>query len=626
MSKATKSSRSLRVKVVISLTVVSAVLVAAQLVRVSALAPSRYRTLSRSEDVVSSSLPALRGSILDRNGVALAMAVTRDTITADPLQVTDPQKEAQLLAPLVGQSVPTIKAKLLVAGGYSVIARGIQLAIGAKITTQIDNDALSGIAVTPGEMNVYPEGSLAEPIVGLVSSAGRGEFGLEYQYQKLLAGKDGSISRLEASGGLPLPSSIVSYHRAHAGSSLELSIDGPLQYVAERALSARVAQTRALGGTAVVMDVATGQILAMASVIAPSLPGAKPLANGGQPVDVPRAPVTESWTNQAVSYAYEPGSVAKIATFAAALEDHLITPTSTEMVPAELDIDGSIFHDAWQHPAEIMSMQTILAESSNLGTIEIAKRLGAFRLAASFKRLGWTLPTGLSFPGETNGYMANPVDWSPTAIGSMPIGQDQLVTPLQILDSYNAIANNGVMETPRLVLDTISSTGKKTPIAVRAPHRVMPQKVDDEMRKLLSDVTGPASTAPAASIPGYVVAGKTGTSQKPWKNARGYQPGAYWGTFVGMVPAAHPVLSAIVMIDQPNDVYGGSAAAPVFSEIMRYALARYGVTPTGQVLGNLLPKSGRRELRVTHRFRQVATAPQSREVKVASHALKGAKR
>lgn len=600
MSKKVKR-RSVRVKVVTGLSVAAAVLVGAQLVRVSALAPSRYRALSQSEDIVNSLVPALRGSILDRNGVALAMAVTRDTITADPLQVTNPTKEAQVLAPLVGKATTTVKSELLAGGGYSVIAKGLQLAVGAKIANDVTKGLLTGITVTPGEMDVYPEGSLAEPIVGLVSSAGRGEFGLEYQYQKVLAGKDGSIARVEASGGLPLPSSVVSYHKAHAGASLELSIDGPLQYVAERALAARVSATRALGGTAVVMDVATGQILAMASVIAPSLPGTKSLPEGGQPVDVPRASVTESWTNQAVSYAYEPGSVAKIATFAGALEDDLITPTSTEMVPAELDIDGSIFHDAWQHPAEIMSMQTILAESSNLGTIEIAKRLGATRLAASFKRLGWTLPTGLSFPGETDGYMADPVDWSPTAIGSMPIGQDQLVTPLQILDSYNAIANNGVMETPRLVLDTISPTGKKTQPKVRAPHRVMPEGVDQEMRKLLSDVTGPSSTAPAAAIPGYVVAGKTGTSQKPWKNVRGYQPGAYWGTFVGMVPAEHPVLSAIVMIDQPSDVYGGSASAPVFSQIMRYALSRYGVTPTGKVLGDLLPQVGHHSSKATKR-------------------------
>ncbi len=564
-----------------------------QLLRVTVLASPSYTNLATQEPETTVTLPGLRGSILARNGQVLAMSELRDTILADPLLIKNPLPEAATLAKLLSLPTAQVEHALTVKGGYSVVAQLVTQSIGSKIETMALNGVLPGINVEPGQARYYPAGSLAESVLGRVGANDNGLFGLEYQYQKLLAGKNGYAVEQTATGNLPLPNSIVKKQAPVQGRSLKLTIDPYLQAYAEQAVAGEMQKTNAIGGTAVVMDVATGQILAMVSLSAPPLPGAKPLANGGQPVDVKRALPTQSWINQAVAYSYEPGSVAKIATFTAALQDHLITPTSTEVVPGHLNIGGSIFHDAEPHPTEVLSMGQILAQSSNVGTIEIARRLGPARLLASFQRFGWGEPTGLAFPGETQGYLKPISQWSATAIGSTPIGQDQLVTPLQILDSYNAIANGGVMVAPKLVLGTVGSNGKLSPLSSPAPHRIVPASIDKEMVHLLSGVTGANATAPDATIPGYVVAGKTGTSQKPLHTQAGYQMGAYWGTFVGMVPAQHPVLSAVVMLDQPVPIYGGMTAAPVFSQIMRYALARYGVTPTGTIDTWLLPHTAK---------------------------------
>ncbi|WP_298210648.1 penicillin-binding protein 2 [Ferrimicrobium sp.] len=560
-----------------------------QLLRVTLLASSSYTNLAVQEAETTVTLPGLRGSIVARNGEVLAMSELRDTIIADPLLIKDPAPEAATLAKLLALPATQVESALTVKGGYSVVAQLVHQSVGSRIESMALDGELPGINVTPGQARYYPAGSMAEPVIGRVGADDNGLFGLEYQYQNQLAGKNGYEVERTAAGSLPLPDAVVKRVAPVQGKSLELTIDPDLQEYAEQAVAGEIEKTNAIGGTAVVMDVATGQILAMVSLTAPPLPGAHPLANGAQPVDVTRALPTQSWINQAVAYAYEPGSVAKIATFTAALQDHLITPTSTEVVPGQLDIDGSIFHDAEPHPTEVLSMRQILAQSSNIGTIEIARRLGPARLLASFERFGWGEPTGLAFPGETQGYLKPVSQWSPTAIGSTPIGQDQLVTPLQVLDSYNAIANGGVMVTPKLVLGTVSADGHVVPLQSPAPRRIVPKTVDEEMIQLLSGVTGANATAPDASIPGYLVAGKTGTSQKPLHTQAGYQMGAYWGTFVGMVPAQHPVLSAIVMLDQPVPIYGGMTAAPVFSQIMRYALARYGVSPTGAVESTLLP-------------------------------------
>lgn len=564
--------------------------IAAQLVRLTLDGARPYGELATSETEVRIALPAPRGAILARDGAAFASSIQRDEVIADPYQIHDPLPEAARLASMLGIGTASIRAALTAKGGYAVVDASAPLSVGGRIEQLALDGVLPGITIEPVTERVYPLGDLAEPVIGRVNASGQGAFGLEYQYQSTLAGTPGWLEQRVTAQGAPVPGGVVAEQPARPGTSIELTIDPVLQSDVEQALAAEIERTRALGGVAIVMNPHNGQILAMASLSAPALPGTTSVAGGGQPVDVVRAAPTESWLNNTVAYAYEPGSVAKIATFAAALEAGLITPSSTEVVPNQLVIDGSIFHDAESHPTEVLSMSQILAQSSNVGTIEIAQRLGPARLYASFRRLGWGVASGFSFPGETPGYVKPPQTWSPTAIGSTPIGQDELVTPLEVLDSYNAVANGGRLVTPQLVLGTVDAAGRLRPVPAPSSRQVMPPRVAAELLALFSHVTDAQATAPDAAIPGYLVAGKTGTSHKPFPDAPGYQPGAYWGTFVGLVPAQHPVLSALVMLDQPVPIYGGMTAAPVFAEIMREALARYGVTPAGEVTSSLLTR------------------------------------
>ncbi len=272
-------------------------------------------------------------------------------------------------------------------------------------------------------------------------------------------------------------------------------------------------------------------------------------------------------------------------TFSAALQDGIITPAQVFTVPNTLTIDQWVFHDAESHPTEQLSATQILAQSSNIGTIEIAQLLGKDRLASQIQALGFGQPTGLNYPDESTGLVKrNPATWSASDIGSTPIGQDDAVTPQQVLDMVNTVATGGVYVPPRLVQATVADNGTLTPTGRRASHRALSKEVSDELTTMMEQVVQDG-TAVAAGVPGYNVAGKTGTAQVPGNG--GYIPGAYMATFAGFAPAEDPALSAIVVLDQPQPIYGGTVAAPVFSEVMQYALHRYDIptSPGGGTTG-----------------------------------------
>jgi cell division protein FtsI (penicillin-binding protein 3) len=279
---------------------------------------------------------------------------------------------------------------------------------------------------------------------------------------------------------------------------------------------------------------------------------------------------------------YEPGSVFKLVSFSAALGSGQITPHEVFTVPNDLIIDGWTFHDAESHPTEQLTATQILAQSSNIGTIEIAQTLGKEGLASQISALGFGHPTGLGFPGESPGLVkSDPATWSASDIGSTPIGQDDAVTAQQVLDMVNTVANGGVFVTPRLVRATVAPDGSVTPTPASATHRVLGATTVSELTTMMEQVVQDG-TAVSAGIPGYTVAGKTGTAQIPDPTHLGYIPGAYMATFAGFAPAEHPVLSAIVVLDRPSPIFGGLVAAPVFSQVMRYALHRYGVPTSPQ--------------------------------------------
>ncbi len=542
-----------------------------RLVAVQGFSGGRYSSISAAEVTSTVTVPATRGTIYDRDGAVLAMSVPTSTVVADPFLIASPVHEAQTLAPLLGQQPTALAGELSQHSGYVVLARQVD-----ETTTQrIEQLGLDGINLLPSTERIYPAGSLAASVIGQVNAAGDGDSGLEYQYNSLLAGRSGSEELQQTPDDVPLPGASDG-RAAVAGTGLELTLDEQLQYVTEQSLGAEIRASHAKSGIAIVMNSHTGAILAMANLVAPSAQ-----SSGGGSSTSASAKLEQAPQNDALTQVYEPGSVFKLVTFSAALEDDLIEPQEVFTVPPSLTIDGWLFHDDESHPTEEMTATQILAQSSNLGTIEIASRLGADRLAAQVTALGFGQPTGLDFPGESAGLVeSDPADWSEANMGSLPIGQTDAVTAQQVLDMVNTIATGGVFVPPQLVQATVGSDGKVRAVPRESTHRVISASVSSELTQMMEQVVQDG-TAVDAGIPGYVVAGKTGTAQVPDTTGGGYLPGAYMATFAGFAPAQDPVLSAIVVLDQPTPVYdGGLVAAPAFAQIMGYALHRYGVPPS----------------------------------------------
>ncbi len=563
-----------------------------RLVAVQELSHQHYASLSTSELTQTVTIPAVRGGIYDRNGEVLAQSVTRQTVVADPLLITHPAVMAAALSPVLGIPNDQLRSELTEQSGFVYLAHRVSDAVAAKVSAL----NLTGINLIPESQRVEPDGQLAQPVVGTVGWNGNGTSGLEYQYQSLLAGKAGTEDLLESPSGVTLPGSGDRSQAAQAGTGLELTIDESVQYIAEQALGAEIAASHAYGGTAVVMDVKTGDILATADLQAtsgtattgasadppPAPSAASPTSSGATLVsgaDTLPAGVEEAPSNSAVTQVYEPGSVFKLVTFSAALADNLITPGQVIEVPADLRMGTYTFHDAESHGTEQLTAANVLAQSSNVGTIEIAQRLGENALLAQISNLGFGHPTGLNFPGESEGLVPGATNWTQTSIGSTPIGQDDAVTAQQILDAYNAVANGGVFVPPRLVRGTVSAAGAISPTPSSSTHRVISAATDAQLVSMLEGVVA-SGTGTEAAIDGYTVAGKTGTAQIPNPSHLGYISGAYVGSFAGFAPAQDPVLSAIVVLDHPTPIYGGAVAAPVFSTIMSYALHHYGIPTT----------------------------------------------
>ncbi len=547
--------------------VVVFIALAVRLVAVQALSSAHYARIGASEITTTVQVPAQRGGIFDRNGAVLAISVPRSDVVADPFLIHDPAGEARTLAPVLSLTAPQLQAELSEHAGFVYLAHKVPQTVASKVKT-LD---LVGITLVPDTQRVDPAGQLAAPLLGTVGSDDAGQAGLEYQFDKLLAGRNGTLIEEQAPGGVVLVGGTKQRPAAKGGSGIELTIDQPLQYATEQSLGEAVASSHAKSGVAVVMDTHTGDILAMANLV----------------VDPTTHKVVEAGQNLALTQVYEPGSVFKLVTFSAALTAGTITPSTVLTIPSSLTIDGWVFHDAENHPTEQLSATQVLAQSSNLGTIEIAQALGKDRLAAQIGALGFGQPTGLDFPGESAGLVKKAVSqWSGSDIGSTPIGQDDAVTAQQVLDMINSVATGGMFVEPRLVRATVSSDGSVTAAPSSAVRRVLSPQVSSELTTMMEQVVQDG-TAVSAGVPGYTVAGKTGTAQIPDPVHGGYIPGAYMATFAGFAPAENPVLSAIVVLDQPTPIFGGVVAAPVFSQVMQYALNRYGVptSPQGSATG-----------------------------------------
>jgi len=532
----------------------------ARLAFVQVLDGARYASYATGETDQRVVLPAARGTIYDDSGDLLAVSVSRYDVVADDFQVTSAAAEARRLSGPLHLSVAALEADLSEQNGYVVLAKEVT----ASTMSAISNLALQGITFQNDTLRVYPSAQLFEPLLGGVNEAGSGNGALEYQLDNLLSGTPGSEVVAEAPGGTELPAGASDVEEPRQGTSVVLTLDEPLQVEVTKDVTAQMLATGAHSGLAVVMSVHTGAILAMVDLVR---------TRKGAIVPAPQ--------NLAVTAVYQPGSVMKLATIAGSLQDHLITPRSVFSVPYALNVGGYTFSDADVHGTENLPVTQILAQSSNIGTIEISRLLGLNRLATVLRALGFGQYTGLGWPGESPGLVSAPSQWYGSAAASVPIGTGEAVTPLQILDAYNSVANGGVLVTPHLAAATISGGVERT-LPVAPGRRDLARSTIAELVPMLTDVTALADgTATDARINGYAVAGKTGTAQQPETNGVGYVPGDWNASFVGFVPAQAPELSGIVVLNHPKPIYGGIVAAPVFARIMGYALSHFDVAPPG---------------------------------------------
>jgi len=565
--------RRTRLHVVAAVMVIASLGLVVRLAVVQVADSARYAAYEKGEIIQKVTLAATRGAIYDSTGDVLAVSVPRTDVVADDFQITAPRTEAITLAPLLGVPVARLVAELSEHNGYVVLARGLKDAAVAPI----ERRDLAGLTFASDSVRVTTGGKDFQPLIGGVNAAGVGDAGVEEAENSLLAGRSGSELVALAPGGLALPTKPTDVVASKAGTGLVLTIDEPLQVEVEKDLAAQIVATGARSGIAVVMDVHTGAILAMVNLVAG-----------------PHGKVEPAASNLAATTVYQPGSVIKLATIMAALQAGIITPSTVLTVPDTLSVGGYQFADAEVHPTEQLTVAQILAQSSNIGTIEIAQRLGLDRLAAGLSALGFGRLTGLDWPGESAGIVGSPATWFGSAAAAVPIGTGIAVTPLQILDAYNTIANDGVFVPPHLVAGTVTGDGAEHLVSASSGVRTVAASTVAELVPMLEGVVQDG-TAVLAHIPGYTVAGKTGTAQVPDTGALGYVAGDWNATFVGFVPTEDPQLSGIVVLNHPTPIYGGTVSAPVFSQIMRYALRRFDIPPpSGAALdANVSPASKR---------------------------------
>ena len=540
---------------------------------------AHYATLSVEQVKETLTTTALRGGIYDRDGQTLAISRPTSLVVADDFQIKQPATEATAMSPLVHVPVAQLTALLSRHSGYVVINNALDLTDGRRVSSL----AFPGIVVQDSSVRTYPDGTLATSLLGGVNAAGSGTTGVEYEYQKMLAGQTGKTREFVSASGVNLPASHSTVVRpAKPGVGMELTIDSSLQYVAERDLAQQLQAEDGLTGLAVVMDVKTGQILADASLVnTKTTAGALgPIPAWGKSVGYPG--IEQTINNLPFSQAYEPGSVFKVVTFSAALQAGLITPNTVFAVPNSVVVGGRYFHDAENHGLEHLTATEVLAQSSNIGTYEIGLRVGESGILAQVQRLGFGQTTAINFPDETSGLLVNAANWYASDRVALPIGQVDAVPAIQVLDAYNAIANGGVFVEPKLVRAYVSADGATKATPPSATRVVLSKSADATMIKMLEQVVLDG-TGTEAIIPGYTVAGKTGTATIPFPG-KDKLTDSYNATFVGFAPANNPILSMIVVIQRPlNNIYGGSVSAPVFQEIMSYALHHYGIPSNGAI-------------------------------------------
>ncbi len=566
-------------------------LIAGRLVWLQGFEAEAYAAEAVKQRTRTVTLTAPRGEVLDRSGEALALSVDARAVYGEPRTISraecrptaerpcDPAGIAAKLAPVLGLPQEELEAKLALSPkatgatcsaqellgckGFAYLARGLE----AEQANEVRALGLVGIGTVAEPRRVHPGKDLAANVVGFTTVEGTGAAGVEQQFDDVLTGRSGrTVAEIDA-GGRIIPNGSSRTVPPQAGRDVQLTIDRDIQWNAQKVLVEKLKEAKAESGTATVIDVETGEILALASV---------PTFDADEPGKADAA----VRGNRAVTDVFEPGSIGKVVTAAVALEEGVLTPDSVLTVPDHIQVSNKRFSDSHSHPVEQMTFTGVLVESSNVGTIMAAQKVGGPKLHEMLERFGIGTRTGIELPAESPGILRDEADeWSSTDYGTHPIGQGYSVNGVQMASVYATVANDGVRVQPTLVKATTDADGKAVPAPAPKIRRVISSKVAAQLRGMLEGVTNEGGTAVAAAIPGYRVAGKTGTARRV---VDGRYDGSYTASFVGFAPADAPRLAIAVSIQAPhNGYYGGAVAGPVFRDIMSFSLRSLAVPPTG---------------------------------------------
>jgi cell division protein FtsI/penicillin-binding protein 2 len=551
-----------RLRLILVLSSLAFVLVVARAVYIQVVQASSLASKARGQQNATIVVPTARGRILDSAGQPFAQDVAAKDLMVHPADVEDPVQTANYIAQMLGFKPKHRKALLkevnllvprLTATG--VVEARVIPQLNSVVAAKIMAAKPPGLFLADSVRRDYPTHRQASQLLGFTDFANGGAdgAGIEKQYNSVLTGRSGERLEVRGPGGVQLDT--ITLRTPRPGRDVQLTIDRAVQAKVQSVIDGTVEQFHAHSATAIVLDPSTGEVLAMASA---------PGYDNNEVHHLPARSFHDMTQNMAVEYSYEPGSTFKVVTMAAALTNHLVTPGTSFRLPYQIQVGDKIVHDDVLRPARTFTVRQILQESSNVGTVEIARIVGRTMLSKWIDRFGFGHTTGIDLPGEAPGILLPPDRWYDSSIGNIPIGQGIAVTPMQMAAMYSAIANGGVLVQPHVV-KRIEGQSK-----LRAPsRRILDPGIDHELVNMLKGVVDTATgTGQRAAICGYTVAGKTGTAQKALAHGLGYSTSNYVASFVGFLPADDPQVEVMVVVDSPRgNIFGGIVAAPAFKEI-----------------------------------------------------------
>ena len=567
-----------RIRKIVAIAVVIFLLFGLRLIEIQAIRASGYVKKAEVELSKSATLLAPRGTIYDINGVELARSISAMNIAVDQTVVNDPAAAAQVVAPILNMTPSQLQPDLTGERRYVLIAKDITPETWRQVNQAIKDyntqilktkDGLSkrigGFVPERSFIRDYPSGKLTSSLIGITNDQGSGASGIESSLNSLLAGTNGKYIYANGRGNI-IPGSEQVSVEAKSGTSVRLTIDRDVQWVAQNAISQAVASSRAESGTVIVMDPKTGAILAQASA-----PTFDP--------NISSTITLNKLRNPAVQEVYEPGSTGKVITVAAALQEGLVTPQSIFTIPYKMKVADEYFHDHEKHPTQRLTTTGLLAVSSNTGSIQIGQKLGKDTLYNYLRKFGIGQSTNSKLPGESAGILHPVKEWSGTSLPTIAFGQGYSLTAMQSTSVFATIANDGVRVSPSILAGVVDESGKYTPAKENESVRVLSPQTASNMRAMMESVVSSNGTAPAAAISGYRIAGKTGTANRFNTACKCYS--GYTASFIGFAPADQPKYVISVTIQDPKGMHwGGALAGPVFKKVMSFVLQSERVQPT----------------------------------------------